>query len=53
MRANETHYRTNGDLVSALNTRSKHTKTLSNNNWFKDPLNSHNVKNLKNKKIFV
>lgn len=53
MRKNETHYRIKNDLVSLLNANSKHTKTLNNNNFFKDPYNAHLVETIKNNKIFV
>lgn len=53
MRSNETHYRVKNDLVSVLNANSKHTKNLSNKNWFKDPYNAHLVDTVKNEKIFV
>jgi putative lipase involved disintegration of autophagic bodies len=52
-RANETHYRTRGDLVSILNASSKHTKAVKNTNFIRDPLSSHAVETLKNSKIFV
>ncbi len=53
MRANETHYRINGDLVSLLNANSKHTVNLSNPNILKDPFHAHLVNTLKDKKIRV
>ena len=53
MRPNETHYRVQNDLVSLLNANSKHTKTVKNTNWLKDPYNSHLVDTIKNNKIFV
>ena len=53
MRSNETHYRTNGDLVSLLNAKSTRTKNLTNPNLFKDPYNAHLVNTLKTKKIKV
>jgi hypothetical protein len=53
MRANETHYRINGDLVSLLNANSKHTVNLSNPNILKDPFHAHLVNTLKNSKIRI
>jgi len=57
-RANETTYRTKGDIVSALGANAKHTVNLENPNKqtgiaFLDILNSHNVDNIKNKNIMV
>ena len=54
IRPNETHYRVKGDLVSAFNSFSKGTKTLSNPYWLKgDAYSAHLVDSLKNKKIKV
>jgi hypothetical protein len=53
MRANETHFRTNGDVVSLLNAKSKHTVNLKNPNLFKDPYHAHLVGTLKNSKIKI
>ncbi len=53
MRANETHYRIKGDLVSLLNANSKHTVNLNNPNILKDPYHAHLVNTLKYKKIRV
>lgn len=57
-RSNEKAYRTSGDLVSVLNANSKNMTTLKNPNkkiGFApiDILNSHNVANIKQNKIFV
>jgi hypothetical protein len=58
VKKNENAYRTSGDLVSLLNANSKHMTTLKNPNYSTgilpiDVLNSHNVDNIKDKKIFV
>jgi predicted alpha/beta-fold hydrolase len=58
VKKNEKAYRSSGDLVSLLNANSKHVTTLKNNNFQTgiiplDALNSHNVNNIKDKKIFV
>jgi hypothetical protein len=59
-RGNETSYRTAGDLVSLLSSGSKRVKTLanSNQNYFNNGLlgqayQAHDIKNIKNSKIFV
>jgi hypothetical protein len=59
-RSNETSYRTAGDLVSLLSSGSKRVKTLanSNQNYFNNGLlgqayQAHDIKNIKNSKIFV
>ena len=46
-------YRTSSDVVSLLGSGSSNMKTLANPNWLKDPLNSHNVENIKNENIFI
>jgi hypothetical protein len=45
-----THYRTKGDLVSFLGIHK--SKTLNNDNLKPDFLNSHNLRNIKGKRIF-
>jgi hypothetical protein len=50
---NHQHFRTRGDLVSALVSRQSNVKTLSNKNISKDFLRAHNVENIKNEKIYV
>lgn len=50
---NQQHFRTSGDLVSAMGSGARNMKTLSNNNILKDPLTAHNVDNIKNEKIYV
>jgi hypothetical protein len=57
-RSNTTHYRNAGDLVSLFGANAKHTVNLKNPNFQTgiiplDALNSHNVDNIKNNKIFV
>lgn len=52
-RPNEKAYRTSGDAVSVLGVLNKNMKTLGNNNFFKDPLNAHNVDNIKDEEIYV
>jgi len=52
VRSNETHHRTNGDLVSLLNGNSKHTINHENKNdssmiLLGDALNAHKITNLK------
>jgi hypothetical protein len=54
MRANETHYRTRGDLVSVLNTNSKHTQNINNPNKFlKNPYSAHMITTLNKSNIKV
>ena len=53
LKNNETEYRTRGDWVSMLGSLSQNVKTLSNNSFFDDPINSHDLKNIKNQKIFI
>jgi hypothetical protein len=58
VRGNETHYRTNGDLVSFLNSNSTHTVNMENHNPYSgnmitDALRAHKVDNLKGEKIFI
>lgn len=58
VRSNETHHRTQGDLVSLLNSGSKHTVNHENKNdssrlLLVDALNAHNIKNLKDLNINV
>jgi hypothetical protein len=53
IRSNETHYRTNGDLVSLLNSKSSRTINLNNPNILKDPYHAHLVDTLKSKDIKV
>jgi hypothetical protein len=53
IRPNETHFRTNNDLISLLNSRSDRTVNLKNDNFIKDPYNAHLVSSLRNKKIKV
>jgi len=50
---NHQHFRTRGDLVSALVSNHSNVKTLSNKNVSKDFLRAHNVENIKNEKIYV
>ena len=55
---NERAYRTSGDIVSTLNGNSKHMTTLINphiqtESSLVNMLNSHNIQNIKNDKIFV
>jgi hypothetical protein len=57
-RGNTTHYRNNGDIVSLLGSGTKHNINLKNPNIQTgilpiDILNSHNLDNIKNQKIFV
>jgi len=57
-RSNETAFRTQGDLVSALNANSKRMTTLKNPNWKTgiiplDAYLSHDVNNIKGSKIFI
>jgi hypothetical protein len=50
---NHQHFRTRGDLVSALVSRQSNVKTLPNKNVSKDFIRAHNVENIKNAKIYV
>jgi len=50
---NHQHFRTRGDLVSALVSNNSNVKTLSNKNVSKDFIRAHNVENIKNEKIYV
>ena len=57
-RSNETAYRTQGDLVSAFNSKSTRMKTLKNPNWKTgiiplDAYRAHDVDNIKDTKIFI
>jgi hypothetical protein len=57
-RSNEKSYRTSGDIVSIANANSTRTTTLKNPSFRTgiiplDILNSHNVSNIKNEKIFI
>ena len=52
-RNNEKAYRTNNDVVSVLGVLNKNMVTLGNKNLFKDPLNAHNVDNIKDEEIYV
>ena len=51
-------YRTNGDIVSLLGANKHNTINLKNpnkqtGNIFHDVLNAHDIKNIKNEKLFV
>ena len=46
-------YRTNGDWVSGLAGLSPNMTTLKNKNWWKGPLISHKLHNIKNENIFI
>ena len=50
---NHQHFRTRGDLVSALVSNHSNVKTLPNRNVSKDFLRAHNVENIKNENIYV
>jgi hypothetical protein len=50
---NHQHFRTRGDLVSALVSNHSNVKSLSNKNASKDFLRAHNVENIKNENIFI
>lgn len=56
-RSNENAFRSQGDLVSALNANSTRMNTLNQNNKgllnYLNPLASHDVSNIKNENIFV
>ncbi len=53
IRSNETHFRTNGDVVSLLNANSKHTINLQNPNLLKDAYNAHSISTIRNKNIKI
>lgn len=54
---NHHHYRSEGDLVSALGANAKHMETVSQNRFgilnYINPFGSHNVDNIKNNKIRI
>lgn len=52
-RNNEKAYRTKNDIVSVLGAFNNNMTTLTNKNLFKDPLNAHNVNNIKDEEIFI
>jgi hypothetical protein len=52
-RPNEKAYRTKNDVVSILGINHKNMTTLENQNFFKNAITSHNIKNIKDEKIFI